>query len=131
MARLRAVLAASHASLAAVIHKNLHKCRNAFLHQDATRRDSGAPLQRSLPDSVAERENAATPCARQARHHVDGLGQAFLHIERRRLRKLHFQPRGQRNPSHSTTAAASYPDSTLRSPRRRPHRPEQPPPGQE
>jgi hypothetical protein len=68
---------------------------------------SGAPL----PGPVSERQNTATPCARQASHHVNRQG------ERGRLRKHCRQPCNQSNASSDsghTATAFTNPNYTFR-----------------
>jgi cleavage and polyadenylation specificity factor subunit 1 len=69
MARLRPVPAVRHASPATFMHKDLHN-RTRCSPPGRNTQSSGAPLQRSLPGPLAERENVAVPRARQACHCV-------------------------------------------------------------
>jgi hypothetical protein len=63
MACLRPVPAARLASPAIFIHSALEECTHVFLRHNAPR--FGAPLQRPLPGSIMEIEDAATPRARE------------------------------------------------------------------
>jgi hypothetical protein len=54
------------------------------------------------PGLVSERQNAKTPRAWQAHRRVCRQGQAFLHIQRGRLRTYYLQTCDHRKPSHST-----------------------------
>jgi hypothetical protein len=116
MARPRLVLAARHASLAAFIHKDLHKCTHIF-YQGATHRVLEPPY--SGPYRVLSQGKKTLQLL------VRGKPVTVSTVERGRLQKHHFQPRGQRNPSHNTVAA-SYRDYMLRSPCSLPRTPEQP-----
>jgi hypothetical protein len=58
--------ATRHANPGTYVHKDLHTCTHVFLSQDATRR-----AIEPIPGPVSEREDAATPYARQASHHVN------------------------------------------------------------
>jgi hypothetical protein len=68
-----------------------------------------------LQGPVTEREDAATPRAREARHCVNRQGQACLYPQRDRLREQ-LQPASCSNPSHSTTYHAPNNNYMLWSP---------------
>jgi hypothetical protein len=102
LARLRPVPASYHASSATSCTRTFINARMSFSVRTPA---SGAPLQRFLPGPLAERENTAAPCARQACHRVCRQGQATLRVERGRLWEHYFQSLVQRNPRHSTTSS--------------------------
>jgi hypothetical protein len=67
MTRLRPVPAARHATPATFVHKDLQKYTHVFLHQSITHRAlEPPPLRQLLPGPLREKENTATPRARQA-----------------------------------------------------------------
>jgi hypothetical protein len=79
MALLRPVPAGRHASPATFVHNCLQKCTR-LPPSGHNAPGFGAPY--SGPYQVLlEKENTATPRARQARHHVNRYGQAGLHTK--------------------------------------------------
>jgi hypothetical protein len=124
MARLRPVPAARHASPATFVHKDLRD-RTRLSPPGRCTPGSGAPLQRPVPGPLAERENVAAPCARQANHCVCRLGQTSVRVGRFRPRKPYFELSGTQDTTSDTSgrAATTYnsDDYTLRSPRSLPN----------
>jgi hypothetical protein len=125
MARLRPVPAARHASPATFMHSDPEKCTHVFFRQDTTRLALETPYSGPY-QCLLWREDAATPCAQEARHCVKQQGQVGLHPQRDRPQE-ELQPTSRNNSSHGTTCCATtvlHTNYTLRSPHPFPHSPQ-------